>query len=161
MRPWLKPLSVALTGGALWEQARRIAVAGPQLMEKMMIARLMVASAAALLVGCDDSPPTQPKQPIVVRSAAQDQLHQLDELNRAIALKRAIYASGYTCKRVVKSGYVQEHKNLSMWTASCGDRKEWAIFAGPDGSAQVRPCQDLAELGLPQCVIKKAAPEAG
>jgi hypothetical protein len=123
-----------------------------------MSARLMVASAAALLVACDESPTTQPRQPIVVRSEAQDQLHQLDDLNRAIALKRAIHASGFTCKRVDTSGYVQEYKNLSMWTASCDDRKEWAIFAGPDGSAQVRPCQDLAELGLPACVIRKAAP---
>ena len=126
-----------------------------------MSARLMVVSATALLVACDDSPTTQPRQPIVVRSEAQDQLHQLDDLNRAIALKRAIQESGFTCKRVDKSGYVQEYKNLSMWTASCDDKKEWAIFAGPDGSAQVRPCQDLAELGLPACVIKEAAPKAG
>ena len=126
-----------------------------------MSVRLMVAFAAALLVGCDDSPPTEPMKPIVVRSEAQDQLHQLDDLNRAIALKRAIHESRFTCKRVTKSGYVQEYKNLSMWTASCDDGKEWAIFAGPDGSAQVRPCQDLAELGLPACVIKEAAPKAG
>ena len=126
-----------------------------------MSARLMVVSAAALLVACDQSQPTQPRQPIVVRSEAQDQLHQLDDLNRAIALKRAIYASGFTCKRVASSGYVQEYKNLSMWTASCADKRQWAIFAGPDGSAQVRPCQDLAELGLPECVIRKTAPKAG
>ncbi len=126
-----------------------------------MRARLMVAFAAALLAACDDSPPTQPMQPIVVRSEAQDELHQLDDLNRAIALKRAIQESGFTCKRVAKSGYVEEYKNLSMWTASCDDAREWAIFAGPDGSAQVRPCQDLAELGLPACVIKEAAPKAG
>ena len=126
-----------------------------------MRGRYLLACAVALLAGCGDSQPTQPKQPIVVRSEAQDQLHKLDDLNRAIALKRAIYASGFRCKRVVTSGYVQEHKNLSMWTASCDDGKEWAIFAGPDGSAQVRPCQDLAELGLPACVVKKAAPAAG
>ena len=126
-----------------------------------MSARLIVVSATALLVACDQSQPTQPRQPIVVRSEAQDQLHQLDDLNRAIALKRAIYASGFTCKRVASSGYVQEYKNLSMWTASCADKRQWAIFAGPDGSAQVRPCQDLAELGLPECVIRKTAPKAG
>ena len=122
---------------------------------------IVALSFPALLVACDGSQPTQPRQPIVVRSEAQDQLHQLDDMNRAIALKRAIYASGFTCKRVAKSGYVQEYKNLSMWTASCDDRRQWAIFAGPDGSAQVRPCQDLAELGLPQCVIKQTAPKAG
>ena len=126
-----------------------------------MSAQLMIAATAALLAACEQSQPTQPRQPIVVRSEAQDQLHQLDDLNRAIALKRAIYASGFTCKRVVQSGYLREYKNLSMWTATCDDKKQWAIFAGPDGSAQVRPCQDLAELGLPQCAIKETAPKAG
>jgi len=109
---------------------------------------------AALLAGCDQSPPDKPRQPIVVRSDAQNELHKLDDLNRAIGLKRAIYQSGYTCKRVESSGYVQEHKNLSMWMAKCDDRRDWAIFVGPDGSAQVRPCRDLAQLGLPACVMK-------
>jgi hypothetical protein len=119
--------------------------------------RYLLACAAGLLAACEQQP-TQPSRPIVVRSEAQDQLHQLDDMNRAIALKRAIYASGFTCKRVASSGYVQEYRNLSMWTASCDDRRQWAIFAGPDGSAQVRPCQDLAEIGLALFVINKAAP---
>lgn len=127
-----------------------------------MSARLLLACTAALLpAACDQSQPTRPRQPIVVRSEAQDQLHQFDDLTRAIALKRAIYASGSTCKRVETSGYVREYRNLSMWMASCSDKREWAIFVGPDGSAQVRPCRDLAELGLPACVIRKAAPKAG
>ena len=126
-----------------------------------MIARLFFALTASLLAtACGQSQPTQPKQPIVVRSEAQDQLHQLDDLNRAIALKRAIYDSGSTCKRVESSGYVQEHHNLSMWTAKCDDDRDWAIFIGPDGTAQVRPCRDLAELGLPACVIRKSTPRA-
>ena len=120
----------------------------------MKAALLIAAAAAPLIAGCDESPPTQPRQPIVVRSEAQDQLHQLDDLNRAIGLKRAIYQSGYTCKRVESSGYVQEHENLSMWMAKCDDRRDWAIFVGPDGTAQVRPCRDLAQLSLPACVMK-------
>lgn len=124
-----------------------------------MTSRSILATAAVLLSACDQSQPTQPKQPIVVRGEAQDQLHQLDDLNRAIGLKRAIYAAGFKCKRVVTSGYVREHTNLSMWAANCDDGREWAIFVGPDGSAQVRPCQDLAQLGLPACVIKPAAPK--
>ena len=98
-----------------------------------MKAALSLAAAASVLAGCDQSPPTKPRQPIVVRSEAQDQLHQLDDLNRAIGLKRAIYQSGYTCKRVASSGYVQEHENLSMWMAKCDDQRDWAIFVGPDG----------------------------
>ena len=123
--------------------------------------RATVLTAVLLLTACNDSQPTQPNQPIVVRSAAQDRLHQLDDLNRAIALKRGIYDSGFACKRVVKSGYVREWNNLSMWTASCDDGNEWAIFAGPDGSAQVRRCQDLAQFNMPACVIKQSQKPAG
>jgi hypothetical protein len=114
--------------------------------------------ALAGLAGCDNAQPTKPSKPIVVRSEAQDRLHQLDDMNRAIALKRAIYDSGFACRRVVKSGYVQEVENLSMWAASCDDGTDWAIFAGPDGSAQVRRCQDLAQFKMPACIIKPAKP---
>ncbi|MEO5972888.1 MAG: hypothetical protein ABIP91_05955 [Sphingomicrobium sp.] len=124
---------------------------------------LMIASLG--LSACDAPEPAKPRKPIVVRSAAQDQLHQLDDLNRAIGLKRAIQASEIRCKRVTESGYVQEHKNLSMWTASCDDGTAYAIFVAPDGTAQVRPCADLAQFGLPACVIAKktepAKPAAG
>ena len=111
---------------------------------------------ALLMTGCGgESQPEQPRKEIVVRSPEQDQLHQLNDLNRAIALKRAIYASGYTCKLVERSGFVQKVKNLDMWTAHCADGRDWAIFAGPDGSAQVRYCADLPRFGLPQCEIKQ------
>jgi hypothetical protein len=115
-----------------------------------MIALMPMAAAAC------DKQPTTPRTPIVVRSEAQDQLHKLNDMDRAIGLKRAIYDAGQVCKRVVKSGYVTEHQNLSMWTASCDDGKAWAIFVGPDGSGQVRPCQDMAQLKLPACVIAPA-----
>jgi hypothetical protein len=126
---------------------------------RVTIAALMLCS--AVIAGCDNAQPTKPNQPIVVRSEAQDRLHKLNDMDRAIALKRAIYDSGFACKRVVASGYVQEFNNLSMWTASCDDGNEWAIFAGPDGSAQVRRCQDLAQFNMPACVVKPAAKPAG
>ena len=115
---------------------------------------------AVLLAACGQSQPAKPKQPISVRSQAQDALHQLDDLNRAIALKRAIYDSGNSCKRIATSGYVEEHRNLSMWTAHCDDGTDWAIFVGPDGSVQVRRCTDLVQLGLPACVIRKGGAKA-
>jgi len=124
----------------------------------MSLRPLLAISASILATACEQSQPTQPRQPIVVRSEAQDQLHKLDDLNRAIALKRAIYASRFECKRVTSSGYVQEYENLSMWMAKCEDGRDWAIFVGPDGTAQVRPCADLAQLGLPACVIKPGPP---
>ena len=52
------------------------------------------------------------------------------------------------------AGFVGTYKNLDEWMARCPDR-DWAIFAGPDGSAQVRDCKDLAGSGLPPCAIKE------
>lgn len=117
-----------------------------------------------LVAACDQSPATQPAQPIVVRSEGQDRLHQLDELNRAIALKRAIHDSGAECRRVTKSGYVGEYENTSYWTASCEDQfertRDWALFVGADESVQLRLCEDVAKVGLPPCVIKQEAKPA-
>lgn len=113
---------------------------------------------AALLAGACGQEASAPR-PIKVRSAEQNQLHTLDALNLAIALKRAIYAAGYNCQRITDAGFVGEYENLDMWTAHCaydrGEPRDWAIFAGPDGSAQVRDCKDIPGTGLPQCAIKK------
>jgi len=117
--------------------------------------------AVALLGACNEQPAqdqaNQPKIRIV--SEEQKQLHQLDAFNLAIGLKRAIYDAGYTCKRISRAGFVGTWKNLDEWTAHCeydnGSSRDWAIFAGPDGSAQVRDCKDVATSGLPPCVITK------
>ena len=114
-------------------------------------------AAAAVLAACNNNEAQQqPTQKIRVRSAVQDELHTLNDLNRAIALKRAIYDSGYRCQRITKSGFVGEYENLDEWTANCADGRDWAIFVGPDGSAQVRDCKDVARFGLPECKIKEA-----
>ena len=125
-------------------------------MRKMLSVALAVAVAACGSGGESGNDPAVnvPQEPqITVRSAEQDQLHQLDEMNRNIGLKRAIQDSGLRCRRVTRSGYVQEHNKLSMWTASCEDGRSWGIFVGADGSAQVRPCTDMKQLGLPECRI--------
>ncbi len=123
--------------------------------------RLVPLIALLALAGCEDNPATQPSQPIVVRSEGQDRLHQLDDMNRAIALKRAIYETGADCRLVTKSGYVGEYENTSYWTATCQDRfertRDWALFVGPDESVQVRLCEDVVKAGLPPCVIKPRA----
>jgi hypothetical protein len=121
--------------------------------------RLPIAAMCVLaLAACgEDVPPTN-QQTIKVRSQEQNQLHQLDAMNLAIGLKRAIYDAGYMCKRVTDAGFVGEYKNLDMWMARCTIGKEtvdWAIFAGPDGSAQVRDCKDVDATVLPKCEIKK------
>ena len=111
------------------------------------------------LAACGDNGQSSNQPAIRVVSAEQQQLHQLDAYNLAIGLKRAIYDAGYTCKRVSDAGFVGIWKNLDEWTAHCeydkGVSRDWAVFAGPDGSAQVRDCKDVVATGLPACVIKK------
>ena len=134
------------------------------------------ALAAFLLTACGDdgrAPATAERNDAVptisVRSAEQDRLHELNDTARDIGLKRAVTDSGMRCRRVVRSGYVQEYNKMSLWTAECEDRRSWAIFVGADGSAQVRPCADSKALGLPECRIaadpsgrtERAAQKAG
>ena len=118
--------------------------------------KLMVLVLAGVAVaGCNEQPRETNQPPIKVRSAEQDQLHTLDAFNLAIGLKRAIYAAGYRCQRVTDAGFVGPYQNLDMWVAKCSEGREWAIFAGPDGSAQVRDCRDVPGTGTPLCEIKK------
>jgi hypothetical protein len=130
-------------------------------MPRLLLSFILIAAVSA----CDDNPATQPSQPIVVRSEGQDRLHQLDDLNRAIALKRAIYESKNECRRVTQSGYVGEYENTSYWTATCEDRfgrtRDWALFVGPDESVQVRLCEDVVKAGLQPCTIKPGAKAPG
>ena len=117
--------------------------------------RFWILIAPLAFAACDSAAPPANHTSIKVRSPEQDRLHTLSALNLAIALKRAIYAAGYTCRRVTDAGFVAEHENLDMWTAHCDDDRDWAIFAGPDGSAQVRDCKDIPGTGLPACNITK------
>ena len=119
---------------------------------------ILLASLA--IAACNKSQQATTNQPnIRVVSEEQQQLRQLDAVNLAIGLKRAIYDAGYTCKRITDAGYVGTWENLDEWMAHCeyenGATRDWAIFAGPDGSAQVCDCKDVVSTGLPACVIKK------
>jgi hypothetical protein len=119
----------------------------------MRLALIALSAFSLAACGGGGGQPATNQQEIAVRSEEQNALHQLDDMNRDIALKRAILASGLRCKRVVRSGYVTEYKKLSMWQADCDDKRSWGIFVGPDGSAQVRPCTDNARFQLPECKI--------
>jgi hypothetical protein len=121
----------------------------------MRSAAIVAIAASVAVSGCDNDQPARPTQSISVRSDAQEQLHRLNDLNRAIGLKRAIRDAGYRCQRVTRSGFVSTYENLDMWMASCDDGRDWAVFVGPDESAQVRDCKDVARFGLPECAIKE------
>ena len=119
--------------------------------------RLILTIGCLVVAGCDSGGQRQAagndaEPAIAVRSAEQDQMHKLNELDLSIALKRAVVAAGFRCQRVENAGFVAKYKNLDMWTATCSNR-QWAIFAGPDGTAQVRDCGDVARFGLPECKV--------
>lgn len=124
--------------------------------------RLSVLLMLLPLAACGQETSAPPaKQPISVRSDGQNRMHQLNDLDRAITLKRALFATGAECRLVTKSGYVGEYENTSYWTATCQDKfqrdRHWALFIGPDESVQVRLCDDVVKAGLPACVIKNQA----
>ena len=108
------------------------------------------------LASCNqrESEPAKPPAKVVVRSDQQDQLHNMSELNRAIGLKRAIYASGSRCQRVTETRFVGPYKNMDMWAVRCADGRDWALFVGADNSVQVRLCKDTEAVGLPACKLE-------
>ena len=127
-------------------------------MRRMLAIMMLMVPLAAC--GQESAAPA-PKQKITVRSDGQKQMHQLNQLNREIALKRAIYDTGAACLRITKSGYVGTYENTEQWTATCIDKfkrtRDWALYVGADDSVQVRLCDDVVKAGLPACVIKDEA----
>jgi hypothetical protein len=120
---------------------------------------LTLSLACLALAACNNDQGQTNRTTIKVRGSEQERLHQLDAFDLGIALKRAIYDAGYKCDRITDAGYVAEYKNLDMWMAHCvydkGAPRDWAIFTGPDGSAQIRDCKDVPGSGLPDCAVKK------
>jgi len=118
---------------------------------------LSIAIATTALAACGPAEKEEPgnkEEAIIVRSEGQKQLFDLSDLNRAIALKRAILDQGLTCKQVTSSGFVGRYKNMDVWTATCGDKRQWALFISANENVQVRLCDDNVKLGLPACVVQ-------
>jgi hypothetical protein len=122
-----------------------------------MIRCAALLTTACLLASCSGgsdevAPPLQ--NDVVVRSDAQQQLFDLNDLDRAIALKRAIADQGLRCGQIVSTGYVTRFRDMDMWTATCGDERQWALFIGANDSVQVRLCADNEKIGLPACTVQ-------
>ncbi len=120
----------------------------------MRLAALMIP--AALLGACDSGTPSEPplQNDVMVRSDAQQKLFDLNDLDRAIALKRAISDQGLRCGQIVTTGYVTRFRDMDMWSATCSDDRQWALFIGANDSVQVRLCADNEKVGLPPCKIQ-------
>jgi hypothetical protein len=111
----------------------------------------------ALLGGCDSGASEGAKsEPVKIKAANpfDDQIKGLSEINRGLALKRAIQDAGERCKKVEAANRQESYKTMSMWTARCSDSGDWALFIAPNGDVQVRKCDEAAELKLPACKIE-------
>jgi hypothetical protein len=121
-----------------------------------MVRHAALLIAANLLASCGPgeqaAPPLQ--NGIMVRSEAQQRLFDLNDLDRAIALKRAISDQGLRCGQIVSTGYVARYRDMDMWTATCGDDRQWALFIAANDSVQVRLCTDNEKVGLPACKVQ-------
>jgi hypothetical protein len=87
-----------------------------------------------------------------------DQVAKLSEIQQRAVMRRAILDGGQYCRQVLSTRRQGPYKNLVMWTAHCAKGGDYAVYVGPDGSAQVRPCTDLAKLKLPVCQLPPARP---
>jgi hypothetical protein len=122
-----------------------------------MIRPTALLISALLLASCgkSDNPAPPPLQnDIKVRSEAQQRLFDLNDLDRAIALKRAIADQGLRCARIISTGYVTRYKDMDLWTATCDDDHQWALFIAANDSVQVRLCDDNEKIGLPACKVQ-------
>jgi outer membrane murein-binding lipoprotein Lpp len=121
--------------------------------------------ATLLLAGCGQSGGDEPTkvQSIKVDTANpyQQQLEKLSDVNRGLALRRAVQDSGQRCKRANASAFQGEYKSLKMWTLRCSDTGDWALFLAPNGDVQARACKDTTQLGLPPCVTGPLEKPAG
>jgi len=121
----------------------------------MRLVVLMIPAAMLAACGSGGNPSEPPLQnDIMVRSDAQQKLFDLNDLDRAIALKRAISDQDLRCGQIVSTGFVTRFRDMDMWTATCGDDRQWALFIGANDSVQVRLCTDNEKVGLPVCTVQ-------
>jgi hypothetical protein len=89
--------------------------------------------------------------PAAAANPYTDALARLSPAQRAAALRRAVIDNGHRCGRVEDVGTVPAFKNLLGWHARCTPGGDFLAFVGPDGSVQVRTCEDARKLNIPGC----------
>jgi len=111
-------------------------------------------AAAALIV-----PPIAAPALAQPANSYADRLSRLDDLQRRAVLRGAVVNSGQRCGRVEIAEPRGRLRNLTMWAVRCSPGDDFGVFVGPDGSAQVRTCTDLAKLRLPTCRLAPRPPK--
>ncbi len=114
-------------------------------MIKILLALLAAASAAPAAAA-------PPPNPYVQRMQA------MGDAQRRAVLRGAIVNYGQRCGRVGPAVFRGTLKNLTMWSIRCTPGGAYGVFVGPDGTAQVRTCEDMAKLKLPTCNLPPEPP---
>lgn len=115
----------------------------------------------ALVAGCGDQTtgggegsPSSDQQPSITVKSPDNPWHKKllarNEVDRKLALRRAVQDDGGSCRSIRSSAYQREYKGMAMWVAYCTNG-DWAVYVAPSGVIQARACKDAAQLGLPQC----------
>src|SRR6476619_307038 len=101
-------------------------------------ARMFRAAAAlvlvSLLAGCGQQPSagapenaTAAQRSIRIRNEWQEKLLALSDLDRELALRRAVRDDGGSCPKITGSKYQQDYQGMAMWVAYCSSG-DWAVY---------------------------------
>lgn len=125
------------------------------------VRRIIIASAVLLagLTGCDGggapqgNGEAQRAKQLTIRNRPHEDLLALPDPLRRVGLVRAIRDTRNRCPRRVEPNPVHqgEYRGMALWTARCDNNQQYAIFIAPSGDVQVRKCEDMGRLGLPEC----------
>lgn len=122
-------------------------------------APVAAVAAALALAACGESAPREERPPTKIINPWHDQLTALPDDLQRLGVMRAIRDNGKRCRRVDAARYQQDYQQMALWVALCDDGRHWAVFIAPNGDTQVRNCDEMDELRLPQC--RPAAAETG
>jgi hypothetical protein len=117
---------------------------------------ILLASSCSHACGQKESPPGPPENDI--RSAARAEAAvRPNDLNRAIALKRAIMEPGLDVQARRDDRLCRRYKNMDYVDRELRRHSaQWAIFIGADDSVQVRLCDDNGRSACPPAKFSPA-----
>lgn len=124
--------------------------------EFAMKPRALSALSASLALALLAPPPAHAQSAEVF----SQRLGQLAPMQRLATLRRAVIDAGNLCRRPSDASQHGRWKNLVMWSVRCTPGGDYAVFLGPSGYVQVRRCEQLRQLKLPQCTLPPAKPAA-
>ena len=117
----------------------------------MFRSRLPAVLIVLLASACGDTSPPPPKYTAAKDNPAHQRMLAARDVDRMLALRRAIQDDDGSCPKVTGSSFQENYKGMAMWVAYCSNGP-WAVYIAPSGDIQARPCKDSRTLKLPECL---------